>query len=559
MARMYPQSLDRETRSQGERTLFEAFRDQLSDDYTVFHSVRWLLRDTHDGARDGEADFVLAHPQKGILVVEVKGGQIRYDGQMGQWFSGENEIKDPFKQAENNKYSLLRKLKEAPYWRDRRVIIGQGVAFPDGWVRGDLRLDAPREIVLDAQDLLGLSNWVTRAFAYYSGDSSLVAPDRAGLRALVELLSPSREIPRPLSVAIDAEAREIVRLTESQYRLLDYLSRQRRVAISGCAGSGKTTLAIEQARRLGTQGFRVLLTCFNIHMAEYFRRQQLPPSVSVESFYRLCEQMARTAGLSTKAPPGETSQQYYAELPEVLLAAIDKLGPQYDAVVVDEGQDFDPVVWVPLQSLLTDPALGILYVFYDDNQMLYRSASAIPSELNQPDFPLSENLRNTHCIHRAFLPFYRSGRTPTAIGPEGRRPEVAYYHTEARLKLLLRQALHRLLVEERIPHQNITILTPRNVAKSILSQWEYVGNTRFASSGHPGPGEVALSSIYKFKGLESPIVIVVEIRPSTKQDLDTLLYVACSRACNHLILLLEDSLTPEVRARLPEAYWPNTV
>ncbi len=551
MAHIYPQRLNPETQSQAERTLYEALRDALPDDYTVFHSVRWLLRDTRDGARDGEADFVLAHPQKGILVIEVKGGRIRYDGVLDEWTSNDIAIKDPFKQAEGNKHSLLRKLREVPYWQDRWVIMGHAVAFPDGWVPGDLRLDAPREIILDARDLADLAGWATRAFAYYAGNGSPAAGlGLEGVHALVDLLSPCREIPKPLSVTIAQESREIIRLTEEQFRLLDWLASQRRVAISGCAGSGKTTLALEQTRRLGMQGFRVLLTCFNIHMAEAFRRLSLPPSVSVESFYRLCEQMARKAGLPVGPAPGQPPQQYYAGVPEMLLRAIDKLGPQYDALVVDEGQDFEPVVWVPLQSLLADPDHGMLYVFYDDNQVLYRAAGAIPADLRLLGVPLSENLRNTQHIQRTFLPFYRSGRTPKAIGPEGRRPEIAYYHTEPRLKVLLSQVLHRLLVTERVRHQDIVILTPRAAEKSVLAQWGYVGNTRFVSQGVPGLGEVSYRSIHKFKGLESPVVILIEVRPSAHQELDTLLYVACSRAQNHLVVLADDGLPEDIRAHL---------
>jgi len=169
MARMYPQPIRPDTPSHAERELYTEFQRQLPDDFAVFHSVCWQVRDTTSGVRDGEADFVIVHPDFGILLVEVKGGRIRYEGQTGRWFSNENPIKDPFKQAREGKYSLLDKLKELPYWHDRWITVGCAAAFPDVMVKGDLRLDAPRELILDASDVADLATWVGQALRYLRG------------------------------------------------------------------------------------------------------------------------------------------------------------------------------------------------------------------------------------------------------------------------------------------------------------------------------------------------------------------------------------------------------
>jgi hypothetical protein len=165
---MYPARPRVETKSQAELKLYHAFQEALPDDYVVFHSVAWLARDPRSGAQDGEADFVVAHPARGVLVVEVKGGRIIYDGATGRWYSNEHSIQDPFEQARGNKHSLLAKLKDLPYWRNRWLTIGHAVAFPDVVVKHDLRLDAPQEIILDARDLMALRSWLDAAFAYYT-------------------------------------------------------------------------------------------------------------------------------------------------------------------------------------------------------------------------------------------------------------------------------------------------------------------------------------------------------------------------------------------------------
>ena len=118
MARMYPEKIPPGMKSDAERRLFEQFRDEFSDEFLVFSQVHWLARRRSGGATDGEADFVIAHPRYGALVIEVKGGGIRRDAQTGQWFSidresAEHEIKDPFDQARRSMYALRDKIREA--------------------------------------------------------------------------------------------------------------------------------------------------------------------------------------------------------------------------------------------------------------------------------------------------------------------------------------------------------------------------------------------------------------------------------------------------------------
>lgn len=556
MARMYPARPRLETKSQAELKLYRSLQEALPDDYIVFHSVAWLARDQRSGAQDGEADFVVAHPTRGVLVIEVKGGRINYDGATSRWYSNEYSIQDPFEQARGNKHSLLAKLKDLPFWRNRWLTIGHAVAFPDVVVKHDLRLDAPQDIILDARDLIALRPWVDAAFAYYGArDAQAGGPGQGGVEELVRLLSPSWELHSLLGVEFADEEEAIIRLTEEQFSLLDLLSERRRVAISGCAGSGKTTMAVEQARRLGEQGFRVLLTCFNRHLAEFLRSDEtLPRSVEVAHFHGLCMRLVGLAGLPTQAPANPDARQSWYDqiLPNLLLEAANLLGAQYDAIIADEGQDFLPEWWLPLMYLLTDPDHGLFYIFYDDNQNIYGSRAGLPSGMEH--YTLRRNLRNTQSIHRTFLPFYHSPTLPTAKGPEGRQPEVAYYASEQALRDALRKTLHQLVFEEDVLPQDIVVLTPRSRSASALWHWPNLGNLKLSDRWPPGPNEVFCTSVYLFKGLESPVVIIAELYPSRNQDMEALLYVGCSRARNHLIILAEDGVPALIRSRLPQAH-----
>jgi len=169
---MLPERLDPETESPAERLLYQVFQKQLPNDFVVFHAVNWLLREPHQGAWNGEADFVIVHPAHGLLVLEVKGGPIRYDARTRQWFSGPHSIRDPVKQARRNQYALMAKLGEHPRWPDRPILFGHAVAFPDVEVGDrDLGPDLPRAIVLDRLDLRNVRRWVFRVLSSGKGNT----------------------------------------------------------------------------------------------------------------------------------------------------------------------------------------------------------------------------------------------------------------------------------------------------------------------------------------------------------------------------------------------------
>src|SRR3954447_15134245 len=137
MARMYPRTLiEDEVESDGEKRVFAALRDGLSDEWDAYHSVSWMMRDPAEGAKDGEIDFVLCHPEKAILCLEVKGGGL--ECRHGEWFrlvAGKKaRMKDPFKQALDHRYALGRQLDGVDGIRTRDIFLVQGLSFPNSSV-----------------------------------------------------------------------------------------------------------------------------------------------------------------------------------------------------------------------------------------------------------------------------------------------------------------------------------------------------------------------------------------------------------------------------------------
>ena len=177
MATCFPKAELAHSKSRAELVLYQALADQLGPEYTIFHSVGWISRPRGQGPRDGEADIIVVHPSNGILVVEVKGGQIRRDAAKGSWTSTDrggtsHEIKNPFEQAKTAKYALLEKVKEAPAWQRLRIgrfLLGHAAFFPD--IGDAARLSdpaSPTALIGDQNDLSALSRWIEKAFSFWS-------------------------------------------------------------------------------------------------------------------------------------------------------------------------------------------------------------------------------------------------------------------------------------------------------------------------------------------------------------------------------------------------------
>jgi hypothetical protein len=556
MAKVYPERLPESILSNPKRSAERRFYEaaaQLSNKYTVFYSVAWQAVDPRSGAQDGEADFVIAHPDLGLMVVEVKGGGIGFDSRDGEWTSIDREgiahhIKDPVEQARSSKYELFKKLRDLPGWDDRWLTMAHVVAFPDIYWESSLsKPDLAPEIVLDANALEDLENAIGCAFRYYAGgQSGALGYER--LELVEKTLARSFQIKTPLGVELVFEDERLIELTERQMMILDLLSNRRRTAIKGCAGSGKTMLALEKARQLAEQGFEVLLTCYNYALANYLTRRA-PQGVTVSHFHRLCRETAKKAGVSIRSLQDQ-DEFYGSVLPNAMLEAIDALGPQYDAIIVDEGQDFKENWWLPLVSLLRDQEQGILFAFYDDNQNLYQGFENIPGVIDEAPYPLIDNCRNTQRIHQIVSAFYHDAKQLRCRGPEGRPPEIHEYGDANDQIRQLRQILHRLVYEEHVDCRDIVILTPRSQERSALKDGMAIANFSLCTTPSQIRNHIQVSSVHTFKGLESRVVILAEVDPEASHDLDAVLYVGCSRARTYLIILYDQGLDEERKSKI---------
>ena len=551
MARMRPQELSASMRSDPGRAaevrLYDDLAEQLSDKWSVWHGCAWLGT-THPGSvpMDGEIDFVVAHGSRGILVIELKGGLVSYDARQSQWFSrdrnGVEHKIEPFEQVMRNKYALMEKIKSVPGWRDRWVEINHAVVFADcERPTYEAAPNAPPRIIIGSDDMQQLERRLLEVFHYWAGQSDRKPGDMQPLLSTLDaVLGRDIQLRNPLHLQVQKSEEEIVGLTQEQHGLLDFLSRVRKARIGGCAGSGKTLLAVEKARRLAAEGHRTLLTCFNRPLGDFLEeRCGDTEGLDVMTFHRLCE-LAGGDRLPSPEDVDDVQALFEERYPEELLKEAESGNPdfKYDAIVVDEGQDFAATWWVALEACLSDQKFGIFYIFFDSNQVLYSERGQLPE---MPFFSLNKNIRNTRSIFKLVAARYHGDEPPESGGPAGRAVALHSYSDVAGLKRELGQVLRKLVNDEGIDPADVAVLTPRSLSKSDLSGASLPGTRLKLSEKPEGKGEIRLSSIHRFKGLESPVVVVAEVDESAATN-EALLYVAFSRARSHMVLIAHEKV-----------------
>lgn len=536
MATIYPEHQRfHRPESEAERRLYPLLA-ALPDDYTVFCNRAWHVRPGGRGMpKPAEADFLIAHPDRGILVLEVKGGVIRHEPANDRWFSNETEIDPgPFEQVQRIRYLLAELLSQSGS-REIAFPLGEAVAFPDGFVtRAQLPVALLPERVIGAEDLEDLPGAIERCFAA-AGLTPGASFGPRGVRALREAVAGGVRIERHIGRQIsDAEA-ALIELTEEQYEVLDQIDGNLRVCVMGGAGTGKTLLAIEQAKRLAARGQRVLLTCFNGPLGAHIRSQiGGDTDIEVQHFHNLCRVWASRAGLDHDQRAGEDEQDYWdLRLPGLLTEAAEALEDRYDAVLIDEAQDFREEWLIALELLLADERNGLMHLFADVNQAIYRQAFGVPEGFAR--FNLTKNLRNTANIHGLLARHF--GETTKAKAPAGIDVQLIAHGDTADLRSELSGLLTR-LTDSGVKPEDIVLLTGKGAATTALAKHRNEPLGVFRLTGRPShANDIRFESVHRFKGLESPVVIICEmgdLRPEARRKV---WYTGLSRARAGLFVL----------------------
>lgn len=542
MAKIYPQhpptSALEDAGRRAELKVFSALKS-LPNPYVIFYSANWQ-KQADFGINEGEADFIIAHPDMGFICLEVKGGSISYDSELGQWHSQDrsgttHNIKNPVDQARRNHYNLEQQLSKLPGWPQRNMSFWHAVCFPDVLKRPGqyFSLDLPNELLIDSRDLDDIDNSMVRLFRYVAGNNlSANAPGERAVQLAESLLANSFKLKTPLGVDIERDEEKLVELTERQFQALSLLGKRKRAAIAGCAGSGKTMLAIKKVQQFCDVGLNVLFVCYNSALAKYLETRLYDAQVT--NFHTLCHQAAVQMGRNVNRELDQ-NKLFNEIYPQILMDYAEETGRIYDALVVDEAQDFHENYWIALDSLLkTD---GYLYIFFDNNQNIFHGSTSFGGLIDEEPFSLNQNCRNTKRIHETVMKFHNDPNSTLNLAPDGRDPEVIDYTDQAGMHKALQKVLHRLVNEENIKPDDIIVLTPKGQNRSEVNAGLRLGNFQLVDRPTSRPNEIMVTTIQKFKGLEQKVVIITELDSSVHFDFEKIMYIGCSRARTHLVLI----------------------
>jgi hypothetical protein len=525
--RLIPPAPSPATTSSGERLLFDLLKQAELPGWVGLHS---LSVSEHEYKRWGELDFVLLSAD-GLLVIEVKGGRVSVHD--GVWiftnrFGVENEsYEGPFRQAQSGLIGLKKRLEEhIGTGRLRALSMGYGVAFPQ--TRFDVTsVEWEPELVLDEKDIRDahrLGMWVRRLAEYWKRHTATPAP--ASERLVEEVLSLLRpEFDRVPSLAYRTTEliNRMERLTEEQYRQLDFVEENPRLLCDGGAGTGKTFLAAELARREATRGKRVLVTCWSSVLSRFIE-SRVPESVTVRAFDHL-----------------HSSE-----------------GRPHDVLIVDEAQDLmspddlqvlDAQVKGGLENgrwaFFLDQNLqsGIRGRMDPDSLGLLQAFGGVPGHLRW-------NCRNTEPItmQTRLLTAADLGNPSAGAGPP---VKYAYYTSQHDCAQKLQQHLSE-LISGGVALGEITILSPRPFAESSVRMLGEKWLRTLVELGPESAGDLPLPSmtfacIADFKGLENRFIAVIDVDSFDRSQRDLAnLYVAMSRARAGLWVALYASLESEV-------------
>jgi len=509
------------TDSRAEYRLFKKLQEAFYNDhsYVAFHSLN-LTR--HETKRFGEADFVILC-KYGIFVLEVKGGGISYSE--GNWFTinrGKQKfsIQDPFRQAEGAVHALDKKIKESfPSWSS--IPIGYGVIFPDvPWNTVGSEWDY--QTVCDEYKFRNIESWLIKFFRYWKDknhrEHELSIQQIKDLKAFIR---PDFELIESLRTRIDKSSTQAVVLTKDQYKYLDIVASNKRVLCSGGAGTGKTFLAVELARRLASESKEVVFICKSSWLRHYLQSQLINEYVTISTVDSLIIDRKR--------------------------AGIDK----YDILIVDEGQDlfdFDSINLFE-DNLKDGLKQGEWYFFHDVNNQSGLFIEAQPEVLDLLEsyspakVPLISNCRNT-------LPIINTiknklsldmGSTGTGFGPE---VYLLNEDDKANPAAQLNAKINE-IIKSGVPAKSITILSPLAYSHSSLRflpdrvRKQIIELDDYSVRNFPIQN-ISFAEIKNFKGLENEVIIIIDLpnlEGKTAVSNKALHYVAMTRAKSLLCVL----------------------
>ncbi len=562
--------------SDGERILYKKFKlDGSTKSMYILHSV---FTSHHIKNMSGEIDFLVLAPNEGFFCIEVKHGGVSRKN--GDWCftnrNGETNCKKtgPFEQQSLTMNSIrkyvLDKIKHKKEMHDRfnRILWGNGVAFTSMNQFIDFGPEGHSWQVLTKQGLnLPIGTYISTLSkgshrengSKYWYDVNNSRPDKKDCEELLKILRGDLEINySEINRMIDNEV-GIEDYTKEQFSLLDFVNYNQRCLITGGAGTGKTLMALEIAKRKAVENLKIGLFCFNTQLGDKLNKSIRNMTTKKDNIVYSGSLHKYLDNNTNSYPPRdiESQNKYFNEtLPlEFLIenTSIDE-DDKLDFLILDEAQDllspnylevFDYILkggikkgnWIMFGDFSNQA------IYSDDLEKIFELLNSYTSYTRFP--PLKINCRNTKSIAEqntlltgVELPEF------TSRNYQGNIVKCVFFNKKDLSKEIETILLN---IEKRgIPLNKVTLLSPKAIENSVLSDYEPVLSMI--------KKEVQQSTIQGFKGLENSIIVLYDFDDLSSLRMQRLLYVGISRAKQELYLVLDLKLKESFKQLITDNY-----
>ncbi|MCH6198616.1 AAA family ATPase [Aquiflexum sp. LQ15W] len=535
---IYPSEFPLDNTNSAEKAVYDALKKISADQFDVYFGRKFAAIERGEKV-EYEIDFLVADLRgdrlNALICLEVKGGQIIYDGRIDKWKQNHHHLDDPIKQVTGNMHSLVKRYADLAY----PVPFGWGLVFPHTivpdassfpTVANPLQVFDTLGVQMIDRQIVDLCNWIRERNPNKRG------ADKGVYESFQKSLFQSLGIVIPLHKKFDLQEQRFIQLTEKQLLLLDLVAANQNILVKGPAGSGKTVLASTLAKRFYEEGKKVLLLTFNRILANNIRYNlRLPRDenrIEVATYHSICKRKIDEVDPEWWEAHSK-EDDFWTEgaafkLDDVLSGTV----PEFDVLIIDEGQDFQELWFESLERLLKPE--GSYYVFMDEHQNIFNAFRKVPGNRSFFNFPLTENCRNTKKIidYLQQVVEERTQINQKTDTPEGDEVRQVFYRNDIEQLNLIKETWLHLVEQEGISPDRIVLMFNSLKKDSCIGSTRKLGKYPIEAvdrHGRMNPKAVNYTTINTFKGLEADVVFIIDTDKVENPDYKVL-YTQASRA-----------------------------
>ena len=539
---IYPYELANNIKSEAEKKVYNQLYE-VRDRYDIFYSKRFINR-TEKEKSEYEIDFIIADKPKrrskchAIFCIEIKGGLIEYDGDKNEWRqNGKKMKKSPDIQASSYSHSIINRYKTI----SKDVPIEWALCFPDCEIPENAQLPTNLEYnkVIDARSTLymekKLESMVETVKRNYHKDGCTVYVYEDFKKSILRGIG----FVEKLSTKFKYEDNRFIKLTNAQVDFFNLISDNKRILVSGYAGTGKTVIAIAAAQDKLDDDKTVLFLCYNRTLANKirYRFNKYDDRIKVATFHSLARSIIDEKDSSwwkTNITNEDEDEFWSLKVPMKLDSVLNDSVAKYDAIIIDEGQDFKELWFETIFKLCESNSFK--YVFTDPLQDIFSRESSLPNKKEFFNYKLKQNCRNTKNIVSYLSETVNEDIPSHQESPSGEPVSIKTFKSKKDLINTLIAEVSTLIKHHGVQTEQILLMPNSPINESSIDELWNVGKvsvTNLKRSGRFDEGKIHYASINLFKGLEIEILFIIDA--DRAPDVKTL-YTQISRGKNKVYL-----------------------